>query len=788
MPRAQRAPSRFRPLWRRGGACLRPRSGADELLPYPGHPGRVALTGALLALVVLGGTPAAAASLEDELGRNDTRIHSAPFAIPAGPTVEDLALPERLARLGYRRVRERPDAPGEYFFGNEVFWIYRRAAHARGDDRPAELFGLDLESGSGRILGLRGPAGSTRPIRGEDDAWIEPEVLSESLRGNRADRALVAFDALPEHVWRTVLAAEDARFFEHHGVDARGIARAALANVRKGRIAQGGSTLTQQLVKNRDLSTKRTFGRKANEAMRALALEAEYDKEEILEAYLNAVYLGNVGGLAVHGVGAAARVYFSKRAGELSLGEAAALAGMIQAPNRLAPTGDARAVRDRRDWVLSRMAELEWAAPRDVERAKARPVEAKPSSPRASSPRHLVSWVAELVAGEKPSRAERGRGFLVETTLDPWLQELAEDAVSAQLGALRRSHPRLRGVKLSAALVALDARTGAVLAYVGGDPERRAGEFDLARVAKRQPGSVVKPFVVLSALDGCGRHEPLTASSRIADAPLSIDLPSGSWTPRNFDGRFAGTVLLREALAESRNVPVVRIARRCGFDATAETFERAGFALPDAPPPSFVLGAIESSPLAVASAYTVFATPGRALEPYPVRRVETSGGRGIDRTGKDARRVASPAAAYIVRDLLRTAVEQGTAAPGEIRGRDVAAKTGSSSELRDAWFAGHAGSVVAVVWIGLEDGGRLGLTGAQAAGPLWRRFMASAVPARPPHTIDRPGGVIEQWVELGTGLVVREGREGSRPELYRKGTLPTRRRWWRMDQPMPVIE
>jgi penicillin-binding protein 1B len=731
---------------------------------------------------------AAAGSLETELGRNETRITSEPFAIAAGASASDLALERRLERLGYRRVHARPAAPGEYFWGNQVFWIYRRSTHARGADRPAALYGLELEPRSGRIVGVREADGSTHPIRREEDAWLEPEVLSESLRADRADRIPIELDSLPEWVWRAVLAAEDARFFEHRGVDPVGVARATLRNLRRGELAQGGSTITQQLIKNRDLSPKRSFGRKANEAMRALTLETEHSKEEILQSYLDSVYLGNVGGLAVHGIGAAARVYFSKPAGDLTLAEGAALAAMIQAPNRLSPIDDAAPLRDRRDWVLGRMSELGWAEASEVARAKTQPVRARPSPPRNTAPRHFVSWVAEIAARESPDRAESGRGFRIETTLDPWLQELAEEAVRSQLRALRGQHPSLRGDGLDAALVALDARSGAVIAYVGGDPDRPAAEFDHARAAKRQPGSIVKPFVVLQALDGCGRREPLTASSRIADAPLTLDLPSGAWSPRNFDGRFVGPILLREALAESRNVPAVRIARWCGFDATAETFARAGFELPAKPPPSFVLGAVESTPLTVARAYTVFATPGRMIDAHAVRRLETSSGGNLGRADSRSRRVASDEAAYIVRDLMRTAVERGTAAAGDIPGLDVAAKTGSSSELRDAWFAGQAGSLVAVVWIGLEGGGSLGMTGGAAAGPMWRSFMAKAAPARPPHEIERPRGVIERWVETETGLQVHEGREGARLELYRESTLPAHRRWWRFDEPMPLIE
>ncbi|MBP7149287.1 MAG: transglycosylase domain-containing protein [Acidobacteria bacterium] len=490
----------------------------------------------------------------------------------------------------------------------------------------------------------------------------------------------------------------------------------------------------------------------------------------------------------MYGIGAAARVYFGRPAAQLALAEAATLAAMIQAPNRLSPRHDTKALVARRDWVLSRMEELGWAKPADVARAKAAPLGAKGGAPTNSAPTHLLSWVASQVQREEKARADEGRGFLVETTLDPLLQDQAERAVRRRLDALRRGYTRLRSAKLSAALVALDARSGAVLAYVGGHPDDKPGSFDRARSAKRQPGSVVKPFVALEALDACGDEEPLTASSRILDAPLRIERPSGPWSPENFDHEFHGPVLLREALAESRNVPAVRIARHCGFTATAARFEKLGLDLPDDPPPSFVLGAVETSPLVVAGAYTVFATPGRVLEPYAVARVETPAGTGLSRGGPSDRRASSASAAYIVRDLLRTAVEEGTAAGSAIAGLDVAAKTGTSSELRDAWFAGHAGSIVVVAWIGLDDNGRLGLTGAAAAGPLWRDFVAKAAVARPAYDVERPRDVVSAWVQDKTGLLVGEGRADAREELYRRSELPRRKHWWRIDHPLPVID
>jgi penicillin-binding protein 1B len=748
---------------------------------------RPAVAAWLLAIVLAPGA-SRAESLEDTLGRNETRVLSAPVPIVSGPTVAALALDERLERLGYRRVHTRPREPGEYFHGRDTYWFFRRACRAAGADHEAELIGLVLEPPDGRILGRRRDGRAPEPIRDEGAVWLEPAVLAESLAGDRAERVRIELSALPERVWRPVLAAEDARFFSHGGVDPRAMARAALRDLLKGRIVEGGSTITQQLVKNRDLSPKKSLGRKASETVRALALEEEYDKEEILQAYLNTVYMGHVKGLAIHGFGTAARAYFSRPAAELSLAEAAALAAMIQGPNRLSPLEDAAALRGRRDWVLARMEELGWATADEVARAKATAVTTRLSPPRGRAPVHLLSWVREEVARAARAKDEEGPGFLVETTVDPYLQELAERAVERRLADLRRGHGRLKGSSLTAAVVALDARTGAVLAAVGGNPDDPPGSFDRVRAAKRQPGSVVKPFVALEAIDDCGSRDPLTASSRILDEPLSIALPTGRWEPHNFDERYLGPVLLREALAESRNVPAVRIARWCGFDATAARFARVGLELPPRPPPAFVLGAVETTPIAVARAFTVFATPGRVLEPFPVWRAATPGGRALERWRPRSTKVADPAAAYIVRDLLRTAVEEGTAVGGAIAGVDVAAKTGSSSDLRDAWFAGQAGSVVAVVWVGLDDGGRLGLTGAAAAGPLWRELMARAVPARPPYAVERADGVVERWVQEKTGLLVRAGRSGARPELYRKGDQPRRKRWWRPDAPTPVIE
>ena len=520
--------------------------------------------------------------------------------------------------------------------------------------------------------------------------------------------------------------------------------------------------------------------------MRALAIEAEYDKREILQAYLNQVYYGHVDGLAVHGIGTATRVYFSKSASRLSLAESALLAAIIQGPNRLSPVRHPERAKDRRDWVLSRMEELEWAGADEVRRAKRAPVKLRLESPDTAAPRDFLSWVNRATREEAGDRLDRGRGVRVETTLDPYLQHVAEQAVSSRLHGLRRRERRLSRVPLAAALVALDASNGDVLAYVGGDPDRR-DDFDRARMAERQPGSTVKPFVLLEALGDCGARQPLHAASRIADEPLRIDLPSGPWEPENADGRYRGEIDLRTALAESRNVPLVRVARWCGWTETAGVFEAAGLDLPDEPPPSFVLGSIETTPLRLARAYTILSTQGDRLEPVPARRIETPSGSRIWRSKKRKRRVASPAVTYLVRDMMRSAVARGTANVAHAEGWDVAAKTGSTSELRDAWFAGHAGGVVTVVWVGIDDGSPLGLPGSAAAGPIWSEFMKVAVPARPYAGPGVPRRVVEKYIEPDTGLLVRKRNRRARKELFREGALPPRDRFWRADRPVPVV-
>lgn len=724
-------------------------------------------------------------SLRDELGRNETRIYSAPIPLEPGRTVTELDLERRLERRGYTRVRgRRPSEPGEYFWGHERFWIYRPALRIGGQKHKARLFGLELRRSDGLVLGGISEAEKPLPRR---HLWLAPVLLAESFETHRGLTERVSYDDLPEVLWRSVLAAEDARFFDHLGLDARSLARALLKNAKAGKVVQGGSTITQQLVKMRDLSPKRSLGRKASEAVRALALEAEYDKTEILEAYLNAVYFGHVDGVHIYGVGTASRAYFSKSVGELGLGESALLAAMIQGPNRLSPVRNPEVALERYRWVLSRLEELEWASTRSVLTARDRLPRLRPAPPLLPAAPHFLDWIESDVEQRAPRVTRNDRGVVVYSRLDPLLQKAAEEAVAEGLRRLERSDSRLRRQPLSAVLVALDGRTGDVLAYVGGDPTDRSDAFDRARRARRQPGSAIKPMVLFEAFQDCGGRKALYPARQVSDQPLSIDLPSGSWGPDNPDDRFRDSVSVRTATVKSLNLPFVRMARWCGFEAVAQRMRRAGLDLPSEVGPAFVLGALETSPIELASAYTPLIGGGRKARPRPWSQMLLPSGERLERRDTSLRKVTSAATAWLVRDLLQDTVSQGTAAAASFGDASAFGKTGTSSGGRDAWVAGGAGSIITVVWVGLDEGD-LGLSGTRAAAPIWKAFMQQAVPLRPAGDGSRPSQIVERWIQTDTGLLTSRQRQGTELDFFRSGATPPKRRIWRRDEPIAPID
>jgi penicillin-binding protein 1B len=600
----------------------------------------------------------------------------------------------------------------------------------------------------------------TRPNSWKDNGERRPAIAIGSLDGAPLEqRAPVGLGELPDQLIQAVLAVEDQRFYQHHGLDVRRIGGALVANVKALGITQGGSTITQQLAKNLFLSAGRTPLRKLREAAIAVVLELRYDKPAILEAYLNEIYLGQDGGRAIHGVGAAARYYFGKEVRRLSLAESALLAGMIHAPNRHAPTRHPKAARERRDLVLQLMAGQQRISRASAERARRAGVSTRAWPAVTVDARHFRDFVSATAGSRLPAR-----GMAVYTTLDASLQRAAERAVRSGLD-------RLRAPDVEAALVALDPRSGEVLAMIGGR-DYGASQFDRATAAKRQPGSAFKPVVALAALERReGENPAFTLASVVDDEPLSVATPAGPWEPTNYDRRFRGRVTLREAMEQSLNVPFARIGLAVGPERIVATARRLGITSPLTAVPSLALGSSEVTPLELVRAYGVLAAGGE-LAPTRILLGRGRYGERVERgPAAEATRVIDPAVTYLVTSTLEGVIARGTGRALNAAGRfeAIAGKTGTSNEWRDAWFVAYTPSLVVGVWVGFDDGRSLRMTGASAALPIVARFLQEAASDESWESFPVPEGISERYVAIADGGWL--GECGSR-EYFLEGTEP----------------
>jgi penicillin-binding protein 1B len=737
----------------------------------------IALALVLLALVppaiLAGWSWHVVAGLNLERVQDASLIYAAGQPLTAGLSVDAIDLAGTLRRLRYQEVREQPRVAGQYQRTDGAWEIF---LHARDDprtERPAVRVRLPLDGP--RIVAIINPGdgGSL------DGIELEPEVVSGLSDTLGQLRRPVRLAQMPKHLATAVLAAEDHRFFDHGGVDIKAVVRAIWINLRRGEVAQGGSTLTQQLVKNLVLTPKRTWGRKVREAAVAVMLEWRYSKTEILEAYLNAIYLGQNGNVAVYGVGAAARSYFGKDVERLTVGEAALLTGMIRAPNSYSPVQNAERARDRRDLILTRMRELGFID--EATRAKASQERVRGQS--GAMVRLLGPYFLDNVRAQiEPSLADngwQGGGLKIYTTLDPILQRAAEGAVSRGLDRLegrykylRRSDPTER---LQAALIALDPVTGEVRAMVGGRDYAQS-QFNRAIQARRQPGSAFKPFVYLSALRFGPSGEPprLTPVSFVQDAPFTVRVGKDTWSPRNYEDRFEGTVTVRRALEQSLNAATVQVAETVGLEAVIGTARQVGFTSPMQPVPSLVLGGFEVTPLELATAYATLADGGERLAPTVVRAVVARDGTIVDHAVPSSTRVIRPEEAFLVTYLLRGVVERGTGAPARALGIDgpVAGKTGTTNDGRDAWFVGYTPRLVTLVWVGFDERQVLRLSGGQAALPIWADFMRTAMTVVPSSEFTVPTAVLFRDVDPTNGKLANRYCPVVFREAFLSGTEP----------------
>ena len=700
--------------------------------------------------------------------RRAALVYAMPQPLAVGVHVKLADLAGTLTRLSYTEAPGDPTAPGRFRRAGATWDIYLRGLPGLS---PAQR--VRLQVSNDRIVRV------TRDGRDIGAASLEPEILASGGDRPGEDHRPVRLRDVPFSLLQAVLAAEDHRFFDHPGVDLHGLLRAAWVNLRTGRVAQGGSTITQQLVKNRLLDPKRTLARKVREAWLATLLEWRYSKERILEAYLNEVYLGQRGSIAIRGVSSASRAYFHKEVHQVSVAEAALLAGMIRAPNTYSPSANPARARERRDVVLARMRELGRLSEADYQAARREPVRVQAVLATTQTAPYFADHVRQELETRFGNGVLDGRDVRVFTTLDLTLQRLAEAAVDRGLGRLEAQRPNLKAGDeahhLQAALVALDPVTGHIRAMVGGR-RYQTSQFNRVTFAHRQPGSAFKPFVYATALaapSNGGRG--FTLATFLDDSPLTLTVDGTPWSPRNYEDRYLGRVTVREALQQSLNAATVRLAQDVGLPAIIERARALGIESRLEPVPAMALGSFEVTPLELARAYLPFFNGGQRTPPaHGVRALQDRGGT-VEADDEAEKSVMSPAEAYLMTSLLEGVVNAGTGVGARALGvaGAVAGKTGTTNDGRDAWFVGGTPALVVAVWVGFDNGEPHGLSGAQGALPIWAEFMRPAldtVAGRREFTV--PSGVTFVEIDVTNGKAANRFCPRTAKEVFLAGTEP----------------
>jgi penicillin-binding protein 1B len=606
---------------------------------------------------------------------------------------------------------------------------------------------------------------------------LEPELVGAYYGNEREQRDLVRLDEVSPHLPQAIFAIEDRRFETHHGVDFRRIAGAFVANVRAGGIRQGGSTLTQQLVKNFFLTPERTLKRKLQEAVMALLVEGRYDKRQILEGYLNEIYLGQRGSTAIHGVGEAASFFFGKTPADLTLAESAQIAATIQSPNRLSPHRNPERAIERRNLVLSVMLQQGRIDRGAYEVARDEPLNVSSVTPERAETRYFLDFLRRQLPRVYDEDVLTATGLRIYSTLDPRYQAAAVQALIGGLESIEAKHPELQTQdplkKLQGCLIALRPQTGEVLALVGGR-DYGASQFDRCTQARRQVGSVFKPFVYVAALEPRDGVVVVTAASMIEDAPLEVETHMGVWAPENFDHEFRGDVSVREALARSLNVPAARLGMRVGIERVAEVAERLGATSRLPRVPSLSLGTAELSPLEVARAYATLASGGFRPTPHTFEDVAAPD-KTVERRTLHSERVLDAGTAYIITSLLESVINEGTGVRVRWMGVSgpVAGKTGTTDDEYDLWFAGFTPELVAVVWMGFDEPRSIaGVTSSEGPLPIWVHFLRQTVGSRVPGEFLRPRSVREVEIDPETGAYALASCPRRRSEYFLVGTEP----------------
>ncbi len=729
--------------------------------------GRLLLGLAVLAFLLTGGyavylSAEVRVAFEGKRWAVPARVYARPLELYEGAAVTAKQLRHELEILGYRHMR-RPAGDAQWGVSAGRFVIHTRAFRFWDGEQPA--LKLHLKLSNGVITSLADARG-----RAVDIARLEPAGIGSIYPAHREDRVLVRYEELPEHLVQALLAVEDRRFFQHHGVDPRGIGRALWSNLKAGAVVEGGSTLTQQLVKNFILTPRRSLWRKLNEALMALIVESRYGKEEILEAYANEVFLGQDGARAIHGFGLAARFYFNRPLAELRLHETALLVGLVKGASHYHPGRHPERALKRRNLVIRQMQEQGFIDAGAAQRASALPLAI---SERGRSRMYRYPAFIQLVRRQlkQDYRDEdlTTEGLQIFTTLDPWEQHIAARNLGTGLAAIEKSRGLERG-GLQAAMVIASPQSGEIRALVGGRDAGFAG-FNRALDAQRPIGSLAKVAVYLAALAQPDRY---TLATLVPDEAVRLELPNGKlWEPKNFDHQAHGSVPLHTALTRSFNLAAVNTGLDVGVPKVVDTLYRLGADKTIEPFPSVLLGAVPMSPLQITQLYQTIAAGGFRAPLHAIREVMDARHQALQRYPLEVTRVLDPAVAYLLISNLQEVVRSGTG-----RGLrtyldsavGVAGKTGTTNDLRDSWFAGFSGDRVATVWVGRDDNHSSGLTGTTGALQVFGRVMRDLDPQ--PLAPMPPQGIEYHWVEAASGRLAAEGCEGAVVLPFIRGSEP----------------
>ena len=692
-----------------------------------------------------------------------SRVYARPLELYNGASLTSDGLAWELKQVGFAPVSSDPSQAGQFERSGDRFVIYTHAFRFPDGMEPSREVSLAIQGD--RVAGMQVLKGAPSNI-----VRVQPLQIGGIYPSDNEDRILIQLKDLPPHLSDTLILVEDRDFYHHFGIAPLSMLRALFVDLRAGHVVQGGSTLTQQLAKNLFLTRQRTIGRKITEAMMAILLDFHYSKDEILETYLNEVYLGQDGKRAIHGFGLASQFYFGQPLHTLSLPQVAMLVGMVKGPTYYDPRRHPEHAMQRRNMILQLLADHGEIDAATARQAMAQPlgVIQRPSYSEDLYPA-FVDLVKRHLSRDYKEQDLRSAGLRIFTTLNPQVQHAAEQAESTTLARL---DPHPGKSPLEGALVVTGKESGEVLALVGGRNPRYAG-FNRALDASRQIGSLVKPALYLTALSHPDRYTLITP---LKDEPFNIVFDDGkSWSPRNYDHKAHGEVPLHEALAHSYNLATVRVGLDVGVDNVIDTMHKLGVkeALPNYP--AMLLGAGTLTPVDVTAMYQSIAAGGFDVPLRSIRDVMTADGKVLSRYNLKVKQVVDPRADHLVQYAMQEVMREGTGQsayrylPSDL---SAAGKTGTTDDSRDSWFAGFTGDYLAVAWVGRDDNAPTRFTGATGALRVWSDLMASL----PQHSLEPvvPAGVTYYWVDGKAQALTEEGCPGARYVPFIDGSEPKR--------------